>query len=111
MDTLSDVIAITRTGVARSARIEWRAPFGQRFPAAPGSMAFQVILQGSCWFLRDGEDPIQLGVGDVVFFPHGDAGALADSPSTPLADPACDPLLDSELFSSETAIGSGTLTV
>lgn len=112
MDTLSEVIAITRTGKPRSARVEWRAPWGQRFGAAPGSMGFQVVLQGSCWLIPPEGDPIQLGVGDVVFFPHGDEVALADSPSTPLPEPACDPLMDRELFTSASAGGGmGPVTV
>ncbi|MFI6596156.1 AraC family transcriptional regulator [Nonomuraea sp. NPDC050536] len=111
MDTLSEVIAITRTGKPRSARVEWRAPWGQRFGAAPGSMGFQVVLQGSCWLIPGEGEPIQLGVGDVVFFPHGDEVALADSPSTPLPAPACDPLQDHELFTTASMAGTGPVTV
>ena len=31
------------------------------------------------------------GVGDVLFLPHGTERGLADSPTTPLANPVCDP--------------------
>ncbi|MFG1703593.1 AraC family transcriptional regulator [Nonomuraea sp. M3C6] len=92
MDVLSDVIAIMRSGQPRSARVEWRAPWGQRFPSAPGSAGFQVVLQGSSWLFPPDGEPIALSTGDVVFFPHGHGYAMADTPSTPVAEPACDPL-------------------
>lgn len=97
---LSDVIAVVRTGRPRSARIQWHGSWGQRFPSAPGSAAFQVVLQGSCWLLPPSGAPVALGVGDVVFFPHGHGYGLADAPSVPLAEPVCDPLEDAELFAS-----------
>ena len=101
MDVLSDVIAIMRTGRPRSARVQWHAPWGQRFPAALGSAGFQVILQGSCWLTPpDGGAPVALGVGDVVFFPHGHGYGLADSPDTPLTEPDCDPLDEADLYAS-----------
>lgn len=66
-------------------------PWGQRFPPADGA-GFQVILQGSCWLLpHGGGSPIALGVGDVLFLPRGTGHALADHPSTPLAEPSCEP--------------------
>ncbi|MEU4407881.1 AraC family transcriptional regulator [Streptosporangium sp. NPDC023963] len=96
MDVLSDVIAATRAGEPRSARVRWYAPWGQRFPAVRGSAGFQVVLQGSCRLIPpDGGAPVALNVGDVVFLPHGGGYALADSPATPLTEPACDPLNDS----------------
>ncbi|MEV1170203.1 AraC family transcriptional regulator [Nonomuraea sp. NPDC049784] len=94
MDVLSDVIALMRTGSPRSARVEWRAPWGQRFPSVPGSAGFQVVLRGAGWLIPPDGDPIALSMGDVVFFPHGHGYAMADSPSTPLAEPDCDPLDD-----------------
>ncbi|MGK5555869.1 AraC family transcriptional regulator [Actinomadura kijaniata] len=101
MDVLSDVIAIVRTGQPRSARLRWHAHGGQRFPAAPGSAGFQVVLQGTCWLTPpQGGPPVALGVGDVVFFPRGHGYGLADSPTTPLAAPACDPYDDAELHAS-----------
>ncbi|WP_106399708.1 AraC family transcriptional regulator [Actinocorallia populi] len=112
MDVLSDVVALLRTGRPRSARIAWRSPWGQRFPSVPGSAGFQVILQGSCWLIPpSGGEPVALGTGDVVFFPHGHGCALADSPSTPPAEPPCDPLEDAELFVSDSVGNHGPLTV
>ncbi|GAB3825683.1 hypothetical protein GCM10027610_005940 [Dactylosporangium cerinum] len=82
MDVLSDVITVMRTGRPRSARVAWHAPWAQQFAAVPGAAGFHVILQGPCWLVLPGADPVPLGAGDVVFRPHGDGHALAGSPST-----------------------------
>ncbi|EEP70446.1 transcriptional regulator [Micromonospora sp. ATCC 39149] len=91
MDVLSDVIAVMRTGRPRSAHVRWHAPWGQEFASVPGSAGFQVILQGSCWLRPPDAEPVPLGVGDVVFLPHGSGHTLADSPETLATAPACDP--------------------
>ncbi|MEQ4723850.1 AraC family transcriptional regulator [Nonomuraea sp. B19D2] len=111
MDVLSDVVAHMSTGRLNSARITWRAPWGQEFPAVPGSAGFQMVLRGSCWLIPPDGEPVPLSVGDVVFLPHGDGYGLADSPGTPLARPACNPYLDFELFTSATYDGDGAETV
>ncbi|MFI6395033.1 AraC family transcriptional regulator [Nonomuraea sp. NPDC050547] len=111
MDVLSDVIASMRIGVPRSARVAWPAPWGQRFPSAPGSAGFQVVLKGSCWAIPPEGEPIPVGTGDVLFFPHGHGYTLADSPATPVAEPDCDPYADAELFASATMEGAGLTTV
>ncbi|WP_169944139.1 AraC family transcriptional regulator [Microbispora sp. H11081] len=111
MDVLSDVIASMRRGVPRSARVEWSAPWGQRFPPAPGYAGFQVVLQGSCWVIPPEGEPIAVTTGDVLFFPHGHGYALADSPGTPVTEPDGDPLAHAELFASASVEGSGPVTV
>ncbi len=90
VDVLSDVIAVMRTGRPRSARLAWGAPWAQQFAAVPGSAGFQVILQGPCWLVRAGTEPVLLSPGDIVLRPHGQGHTLADDPSTPPAPP-CDP--------------------
>lgn len=79
MDVLSDVISTVRTGQPHSARIEWYAPYGMRFPEVPGAK-FLVVLQGSCWLLVDGSEPVQLGPGDVLFLPRGREHSLTSAP-------------------------------
>ncbi|MEU0822395.1 AraC family transcriptional regulator [Streptomyces mirabilis] len=91
MDVLSDVIAVMRTGRPQSAHVRWHAPWGQEFASVPGSAGFQVILQGCCWLLPPDAEPVPLGVGDVVFLPHGSGHTLADSPKTLATAPACGP--------------------
>ncbi len=91
VDVLSDVIAVMRTGQPRSARVAWHAPWAQQFASMPGSAGFQVILQGRCWLVQAGSEPVALSTGDVVFRPHGRGHVLVDSPATPATGPACDP--------------------
>ncbi|MFE0444843.1 AraC family transcriptional regulator [Streptomyces fungicidicus] len=91
MDVLSDVVAVTRTGRPRSARVRWHAPWGQEFASVPGSAGFQVILRGSCWLLPPDAEPVPLLAGDVVFLPHGSGHTLADSPDRLVTAPACGP--------------------
>ncbi|GAB2988175.1 AraC family transcriptional regulator [Saccharothrix stipae] len=93
MDVLSDLIAVMRTGQPLAARVAWEKPWGQRFAPVPGASGFQVVLEGTCWLIRDDADPVELHAGDVVFMPDGcgSGHALADSPTTPLTDQACDP--------------------
>lgn len=90
MDLLGDVVATMRTGVPRSARAQWYAPWGQEFRRGPGS-GFVVVLRGPCVLLRPDVPPLPLGVGDVVFLPHGDGYALAEHPDSPLTAPTCGP--------------------
>ncbi|MFB7739497.1 AraC family transcriptional regulator [Streptomyces sp. NPDC056112] len=91
MDVLSDVIAVMRTGEPRSALVEWRAPWGQRFRTVPGAAGFQIVLRGPCWLIPEDGDPFPLAAGDVVFLPHKGQHGLADAPSTPLVEHVCDP--------------------
>lgn len=97
MDVLGDAVATMRTGEARAARAEWYAPWGQRFAPGPGA-GFLVLLEGPCWLIPDEGDPVELGVGDVVFMPHGGGHALADDPSRALAAPSCDPMDEGSRF-------------
>ncbi|MDI6942534.1 AraC family transcriptional regulator [Microbacterium barkeri] len=90
MDMMSEVVAVLRRGRPRSQRVTWTAPWGQRFAAVEGSAGFQVILRGTCWLLRDAEEPIRLQTGDVLFLPSGVEHALADRVDAELAE-ACEP--------------------
>ncbi len=111
MDVLSDVIVAMRVGLPTSRHITWHAPWAQRFPSRPGSAGFQVILQGSCWLIPEGGEPVPLSVGDVVFFPHGHGCVLADSPATPVPEQDCDPEEEAALFGSASIAGPGAATV
>jgi AraC-like DNA-binding protein len=111
VDVLSDVIAVMRTGEPVSARVVWRAPFGQRFAPVAGAAGFQVVLQGACWLIAPDADPVPLGAGDVVFLPHGRGHALADSPATPLTTEACDPTDPHDVVPPPAGDGPVTITL
>ncbi|GAA2052480.1 AraC family transcriptional regulator [Catenulispora yoronensis] len=112
MDVLSDVIAVTRTGVPRAARVQWHAPWGQRFASVPGAAGFQIVLRGSCWVLGESgpdSEPFQVQAGDVVFLPQGGAHTLVDDLATPVDTPPCAPGEPGD--SGEPGGSAGTATV
>ncbi|MEU4164606.1 AraC family transcriptional regulator [Actinoplanes sp. NPDC026670] len=109
MDVLSEVLAVMRTGQARSALVGWPTPWAQEFAPVPGSAGFHVVLRGSCVLLRAGSEPVNLGEGDIVFRPHGDGHTLADSPDTRPITPACAPGTPAEPV--RTAITGATVTL
>ncbi|WP_261569437.1 AraC family transcriptional regulator [Frankia gtarii] len=85
MDLLSDLLSAMRTGQPYAGRTTSRAPWGVLFPVGDVA-ACHVVLQGSCWLIPQHGAPLALGVGDVVFTPHGDAHALVDQPGSPTID-------------------------
>lgn len=113
LDVLSDVIAVIRTGSPLSARVSMRAPWGQRFTSGSGSAGFHVVLQGTCWLVQPGADPVPISAGDVLFFPRGAEHVLADTPTTPPGEWGCSP--EDPRFNgrhvNESATGSGAETV
>ncbi|WP_433560832.1 AraC family transcriptional regulator [Nocardia sp. CA-151230] len=80
MDILSDAVAAMRLGTPHSNRTVKYAPWRTHFPAQGNSAGFHVVLQGSCWLLPDGGEPVHLQVGDVAFMPRSRGHAIADSP-------------------------------
>lgn len=109
MDVLSDVLAAMRTGRATAARTSSRAPWGVRF-AAGHTAGAHVVLQGGCWLFPARGEPLPLGVGDVVFTPHGYGHALADQPDRPLVDYSPEPVEESPVEEMHID-GTGPVTV
>jgi AraC-like DNA-binding protein len=85
VDVLSDVLVAMRAGHPTAARTSSHAPWGVRFHRGKAA-GCHIVLSGGCWFLSEGREPIQLGVGDILFTPHGDGYALADHPDSPVVD-------------------------
>lgn len=90
MDVLSDVLVAMRTGNPTAARTSSHAPWGVRFPRGKAA-GCHVVLAGSCWLISSHGEPLPLGVGDVLFTPHGDGYALVDQPGSPIVDFAPQP--------------------
>ncbi|MBP2326562.1 AraC-like DNA-binding protein [Kibdelosporangium banguiense] len=85
MDVLSDVLVAMRTGRPSAARTTSHSPWGVRFDRGTAA-GCHVVLSGSCWLLSPQREPLTLGVGDVLFTPHGDGYALVDQPGSPIVD-------------------------
>ncbi len=85
MDVLSDVLTAMRTGRPKASLSMANAPWGVRFhPSAAAGC--HVVLRGSCFLQSPAGEHLPLGVGDVLFTPHGDGYALVDQPGSPLVD-------------------------
>ncbi|HXZ85366.1 MAG TPA: AraC family transcriptional regulator [Myxococcota bacterium] len=61
-----------------------RAPWGVAVLASP-SVHFHAVRAGRAWIRLPGEAPIELGSGDFVVLPHGDAHEVCDDRDTPAA--------------------------
>ena len=87
-----------------------RAPWG--FSVEGSTVAkFHLVLAGACWLTTEDRLPVQLGPGDLVLLPSGDAHALGsdtESPSVSLNE-----LLEQSLFEDDLTLhvnGDGALT-
>jgi len=78
---------------------ELDAPWGFEVDGA-NVAKFHLVLDGSCWLQADGQQPLQLGPGDLVILPLGDRHAITDdlrAPDTSLQQLIADHPLDSGL--------------
>lgn len=91
MDALSDVLrAVSLRGAIFfdvRASDPWAAEtpagrqiVGRMFPGADHLICYHAITRGACWASLAGEAPLQLGAGDIVVIPHGDAHVLSTAP-------------------------------
>lgn len=109
MDVVSDAVSVIRTGRPHAARTRRTAPWGLRFPVSR-EIGFHVVLQGRCWLLRAGSDPVALGAGDVVLVPHGHEIALADARDSELVEVAPD-MDDTWVSAPDAAAADGDITL
>ncbi|MET9885559.1 AraC family transcriptional regulator [Streptomyces sp. NPDC006430] len=80
MDVVSDAVAAVRIGQPSSNRVRASGRWCARFAPYDGA-GFHVVLEGTCWLLPDGGDPVSLAAGDAVLLPHGTGHVIADSPA------------------------------
>jgi AraC-like DNA-binding protein len=91
VDPLSEVLRAVRLVGAVYFSIDGTAPWvAETVPGAQiaphiGSgvehvVNYHVVTSGSCWVGLIGERPFQLGTGDVIAFPQGDAHVLSSEP-------------------------------
>lgn len=91
MDALSDVLRVTRLtgGAFFTARVSspWaiRSLPPERLAPMLGARAdcfamFHVVVEGRCYFVLDGHEPVEVDAGTIVLFPHGDSHVMASRP-------------------------------
>jgi AraC-like DNA-binding protein len=80
-DVLADVLAGARLSNVLYRRVDCRAPWGIRQPQREHAM-FYLLARGAARLDVDGEAPVALSTGDVVFLPNGTPHTLRDSAET-----------------------------
>ncbi|MFB6627930.1 AraC family transcriptional regulator [Streptomyces sp. NPDC056374] len=80
MDVVSDAISAVRIGRPSSQRVRVSGSWCARLAPYDGA-GFHVVLEGRCWLLPDGGEPVGLGPGDAVLLPHGTGHVIADGPA------------------------------
>lgn len=85
MDPLSDVLRHLRL----RARIFLHTDFCGRWAVDTSGQytsTFHLVAEGRAWLHREGQEPLALGSGELVIFPHDASHVLSHSPEPP--DPA-----------------------
>ena len=80
-DVLADVLGGARLSNVLYRRVDCRAPWGIRMPQREHAM-FYLLARGAAHLEVDGEAPLALSTGDVVFLPNGTPHTLRDSAET-----------------------------
>ncbi|OZM80932.1 AraC family transcriptional regulator [Pseudonocardia sp. MH-G8] len=79
MDLVSEVIRTVRVGSANGRLIRQSSSEGLRLPAISGA-GFHVVVRGTCWLIKEGEEPVALEPGDVVLSSSGGEHGLSHVP-------------------------------
>jgi len=101
-DIISDVLCAVRLKGAIFFEVEATAPWvseapharliaAQAIPGAQHVIEYHIVTAGCCWgsTVDAANDPVRLGPGSVIVFPHGDAHVLSSEPGL-RAPPAID---------------------
>jgi AraC-like DNA-binding protein len=88
LDALSEVLRLARFSASVVLDAAARAPWCVSVPASSSLVRAHVILDGSARVTLAGQPPLQLGAGDLLLLPHGDAhliGSDDDADAVPLS--------------------------
>ncbi|WP_280265059.1 AraC family transcriptional regulator [Nocardia wallacei] len=83
MDVLTDVLAATGVRGVVLAQLTAAGEWGVRLDEVPMA-AFHAVVDGDCWLIRPGADPLPLAAGDFVLLPTGGGHGLASVPDAEL---------------------------
>ena len=105
MDPLSDLLRVVRLDGAFFYPVEAAEPWSVEsppareltpriMPSAEHLISYHILTEGRCYGGVRGEDQVEMGAGDVLVFPHGDAHLMSSArglrpgPSVYTAGPA-----------------------
>lgn len=91
-DTLSDVLRAVRLTGAVFIDVDVGAPWTTWAPAskhlipmimpdAQHLMSYHLVMEGECFAVQKGHEPLRLQAGDLVVFPHGDGHTMCTDPA------------------------------
>jgi AraC-like DNA-binding protein len=91
-DPLSDVLRAVRLDGAFFYAVEAREPWSveatdakdltaQVLPGSEHLIPYHILTGGRCWGRLVGGQPVALGPGDVIVFPHGDPHVMSGDPA------------------------------
>lgn len=97
MDPLSDVLRVVRLSGAFFYHVRAMSPWSVQsvaaadlrpvvMPEAEHLMAYHIVTSGGCYAGLLDEPPIELGLGDVIVFPHGDPHFMSSGIRVPAHD-------------------------
>lgn len=63
-------------------------PDGRHFrdlilPSIEQIISYHIVVEGPCWAVVSGSEPVRLESGDILLVPNGDAYAISDQPRPP----------------------------
>lgn len=85
MDPLSNALALLRPRYLKTGAADVGGDMAVRVAAHDGLFCY-AVLNGGCWLVLDGTEPIRLIAGDCVILPSGSAFRIASDPALPPID-------------------------
>ena len=85
MDPLSNALALLRPRYLKTGAADVGGDLAVRVPAYDGLFCY-AVLEGGCWLVLDGAEPVRLIAGDCVILPSGFAFRIASNPNLPPID-------------------------
>ena len=91
MDPLSDLLRVVRLDGAYFYEVEAAGPWcvetvaarelsPRILPSAEHLISYHILTDGRCYGGLAGQEQVELGPGDVIVFPHGDAHVMSSGP-------------------------------
>jgi AraC-like DNA-binding protein len=83
VDFLTSIVSAMHLRSALYARFEVRTPWAVRFAPGKERARFGIMIDGDCWMVREGHEPVRLRGGDLFLALDPNALILCDDPQTP----------------------------
>lgn len=78
MDLLSDILDSMALKGQLYFRTCFNSPWGVTVPHYERAIRFHLAIQGDCWVMVEGQEPLHLKQGDMVMIPGGSSHDLSD---------------------------------